>query len=61
LNKCEFYSPLAVQMVVDEGGRLRVYSTPDKWFGVTYITDKPVVIEGIAGLTDAGLYPRKLW
>ena len=61
LNKCEFYIPLAVQMFVDEGGRLRVYSTPDKWFGVTYITDKPVVIEGIAGLTDAGLYPRKLW
>ncbi len=61
LNKCEFYIPLAVQTAIDEGEKLRVYSTPDKWFGVTYITDKPVVIEGIAGLTDAGLYPRKLW
>ena len=61
LRKCEYYIPLAVQIAVDTGENVRVYSTPDKWFGVTYITDKPLVIEGIAGLTEAGLYPRKLW
>ena len=61
LRKCEYYIPLAVQSAIDKGARLRVYSTPDKWFGVTYITDKPIVIDGIAKLTEAGLYPLKLW
>ena len=61
LMKCEYYIPLAVQMAIDNGYTMKVVSSPDKWFGVTYITDKPGVIAGIKGLTDAGLYPNKLW
>ncbi len=61
LMKCEYYIPLAVQMAINAGYTMKVVSSPDKWFGVTYITDKPSVIKGISELTDAGLYPKKLW
>jgi hypothetical protein len=32
-----------------------------KWFGVTYKEDKPLVIEKLAQLIKAGIYPEKLW
>ena len=33
----------------------------DKWYGVTYREDKPVVVEAIAKKTADGLYPENLW
>jgi len=32
-----------------------------KWFGVTYKEDKPLVIEKLAQLIKAGVYPAQLW
>lgn len=61
LRKCEFYIPLAVQQALDSGCKLKVIPTHDKWYGVTYLTDKPFVINGIAELTNKGIYPKKLW
>ncbi|MDD4124108.1 MAG: sugar phosphate nucleotidyltransferase [Eubacteriales bacterium] len=61
LKKCEYYIALPVQAAVNSGKTMRVYSTPDKWYGVTYQRDKPSVIEGVKYLTSLGLYPKKLW
>ena len=33
----------------------------DKWYGVTYKEDKPVVVAAIQKLKDEGRYPQKLW
>ena len=38
-----------------------VLSTNDKWFGVTYREDVPIVIAAIRELIDQGIYPEKLW
>ncbi len=61
LKKCEYYIPLAAQNAIDRGCKLKVIPTQEKWYGVTYATDKPFVVEGIEGLTKQGLYPEKLW
>jgi UTP-glucose-1-phosphate uridylyltransferase len=61
LRKCEYYIALPVQAAVDSDKTMRVYNTPDKWYGVTYQRDKPSVIEGVNYLTSLGLYPKKLW
>ena len=36
-------------------------TTQDKWYGVTYKEDKPVVVAAIQNLKDQGLYPQGLW
>ena len=33
----------------------------DKWYGVTYKEDKPVVVAAIQKMKDEGLYPENLW
>ena len=33
----------------------------DKWYGVTYKEDKPVVVAAIRAMIGAGVYPERLW
>lgn len=40
---------------------VKVLSSSDRWFGVTYQEDKPMVKESIKQLKDSGLYPTYLW
>lgn len=40
---------------------VKVLSSTDRWFGVTYQEDKPMVKASIQELKDDGLYPEKLW
>ena len=40
---------------------MKVLESEDKWYGVTYKEDKPVVVAAVQALKDAGLYPQKLW
>ena len=44
-----------------EGTTVKVLKSMDKWYGVTYKEDKPVVVAAIQNLKDGGLYPQKLW
>ncbi|MPM93648.1 hypothetical protein SDC9_140788 [bioreactor metagenome] len=39
---------------------VRVLSSPDRWYGVTYREDKPEVQLALNALTDAGAYPNKM-
>ena len=40
---------------------VKVLSSTDRWFGVTYQEDRPMVKESIRELKDRGVYPEKLW
>ena len=58
----EFYLPAAIaQLLAENAARVRVLKSHDRWFGVTYREDKPMVVESIARLTAQGLYPDDLW
>ena len=39
----------------------RVYTTPDKWYGVTYREDRAEVVAALARMTGEGLYPTPMW
>ena len=60
--KSECFIPIEVGRMVKEGkASVKVLSSADKWFGVTYREDKPFVMESIARLKEQGVYPEKLW
>ena len=40
---------------------VKVLSSEDEWFGVTYKEDKPVVVEKFKKFKEDGVYPEKLW
>ncbi len=57
----ECYIPTVVDDLVTAGrATCQVLATTGSWFGVTYPADKPVVVESIKGLVEAGAYPRCL-
>lgn len=59
--KAEFFLPFVVNDLLDAGkADVRVLESADKWFGVTYKEDKPVVVAAIARLTEEGVYPSPL-
>jgi hypothetical protein len=60
--KGEFLLPTFVGRLVDaKKVNLKVLSSPDTWFGVTYAADKPKVVEALRNLTEQGKYPDGLW
>ena len=60
--KGEYYLPAVVsQLLEEQKARVRVLSSTDKWYGVTYKEDKPVVVAALQGMREAGIYPKNLW
>jgi UTP-glucose-1-phosphate uridylyltransferase len=60
--KAEFYIPTAIDNLINSSGAsVKVLRSNARWFGVTYKEDKPLVIEKLAQLIKAGVYPAKLW
>lgn len=60
--KGEFFLPTVVDHLLKEGrAAVQVLSSPDRWYGVTYRQDKPVVEAAIAAMAKAGIYPENLW
>lgn len=60
--KCEHVIPTAIGDLVAEGKvSVKMLSSSDKWFGVTYKEDKPEVVAKIQEKKDAGIYPDVLW
>ncbi|OPZ23900.1 MAG: MobA-like NTP transferase domain protein [Lentisphaerae bacterium ADurb.BinA184] len=61
-ERTEFYLPTAVDALLKAGRcRVRVLSTPEPWFGVTYPQDKAGVQAGIRRMVASGAYPDRLW
>ena len=60
--KCEYFLPLVVTELLEEGkARVQLLHSADKWYGVTYREDKPLVVQAIASKTAEGQYPEDLW
>lgn len=59
--KSEFLLPIIIdKLIYTEDVKVKLLSTNDKWFGVTYVTDKDYVIESMKDLIDSGYYAKKL-
>ena len=60
--KAECFIPIEVDNLLKaDKATVKVLSSKDKWFGVTYKEDKPFVMSSIKALKDAGIYPEHLW
>ena len=61
-EKGEVQLPVMVADMLDRGrAQVRVLSSGEKWFGVTYREDKPKVVAALREKTDQGQYPENLW
>ena len=59
--KAEYLLPTIVDGLIKDGtATVKVLPTNDKWFGVTYKEDAPIVINSIKKLVEDGVYPNKL-
>lgn len=62
LSKCEYYIPLAVdELIKEDKAEVTVVVTDEKWYGVTYKADKPMVEKALREKTEAGEYPAPLF
>ena len=60
--KAEYLLPMFIDELIKAGKvTVKVLSTADKWFGVTYKEDKPVVVESFKKLIEAGVYKEDLF
>jgi hypothetical protein len=60
--KSEWLIPFIIDdMINSRETRVKVLSSHDSWFGVTYPNDKPVVVAALQTIHDAGKYPSQLW
>ena len=60
--KAEYLLPTSVGNLMEAGKVVvKTMACPEKWYGVTYKQDKPVVVEAIQKMIDAGKYPSPLW
>ena len=60
--KKECYIPSTVNDIIVAGeGRVKVLTSNDPWFGVTYREDHSTVVASILRLVKEGKYPEKLW
>ena len=60
--KCEYFLPTVVSNLLEaDQATVAVLKSADKWYGVTYKEDKPVVVAAIKKMKEDGLYPEHLW
>lgn len=60
--KGEYFLPSVVDSLIHEGkAKATVLHSTDRWYGVTYKEDKPVVVEAIKNFQEQGLYPENIW
>ena len=58
----EYFLPFEVNDQIRAGhADVRVLRSADKWYGVTYKEDKPVVMQALADMMTDGTYPDPLW
>ena len=60
--KGEYFLALPIaQAIQEKKATVKVLSSPDRWYGVTYAADKPVVVAALKQMTQEGKYPDGLW
>jgi len=61
-EKEECYLPEGASLMVNQGvGKMRFYTTNERWFGMTYQEDRQIVKDEIAKKIAQRVYPEKLW
>jgi hypothetical protein len=60
--KAEFFLPFVVDALL-RGGRVQVHvtATQERWYGVTYQEDRPLVVQALRQMVEDGRYPAPLW
>ena len=60
--KAEYLLPRNVDALIKQNiASVRVLTSADRWYGVTYAEDKPMVVAALAELSKQGKYPDGLW
>ena len=60
-EKAEYFLPFVANALIQEGrGKVRVLNCSETWHGITYREDLQSVIDAIAEMRAAGLYPETL-
>lgn len=60
--KSEALLPAAASQIIKEGkGSIKMFTSPENWFGMTYPEDSQIVKDEIAKKIAEGYYPEKLW
>lgn len=61
-EKAECYLPEGASDIVTSGaGKIKFYTTQEKWFGMTYSEDRELVRQALAKKIAEGYYPEQLW
>lgn len=61
-EKSEYLLPYTIDGMIQDGkADVKVLSSTDRWYGVTYQGDKPGVMKAIAQKHTDGQYPSPLW
>lgn len=61
-EKAEYLLPIYIDELLKKGQvRVKVLGTSDKWFGVTYKEDKPIVVDSFRSLIESGVYQEDLF
>ena len=60
--KCEYFLPTVVSNLLEaDRATVKVLKSADKWYGITYKEDKPVVVAALQQMKEDGIYPEHLW
>jgi dTDP-glucose pyrophosphorylase len=60
--KSEWLIPNIIDGMIKTGAtRVKLLSSTEQWYGVTYPDDKPRVVEALATMHDGTKYPAQLW
>ncbi len=60
--KAEYFIPLVVNERINSGAaKVKVIPNGERWYGVTYREDKPMVETAFDAMTKEGKYPTPLW
>lgn len=61
-QKAEYLLPRSVDALLKAGkATVKILKSEDRWYGVTYAADKPMVVAALADLQKQGKYPDGLW
>ena len=62
IQKAEYFLPTVVDnLILEDKACVKVLPSHERWYGVTYQQDKPIVKQAINDLILKGIYPEKLW
>lgn len=61
-DKAELYLPSVVDSLISKNkANVRVLTTEERWYGVTYKEDRAMVVEAVRKMHEQGIYPPHLW